>query len=229
MIRMIRGMVRRGRKQTLRRIPSSEKLPSLWPASSNPVEARPDLGVLQGASTQALEELCDDYWRSFDSESDGEADEAAVVRDSIVRSEALKELATRRGQSLAWACKRLRHPEHFARRDAAWLVGELCSRNPQDCDLDAVIGELSRLATRPIEEDTKEAEANAVALASLSRIGGPRIIPTLREILTSPRWEQDDLSWEAARILGVLLNVPFGESEDPVASAREWVALNSDG
>lgn len=85
------------------------------------------------------------------------------------------------------------------------------------------------MATRPIEEDTKEVEANAVALGALSRIGGPRIIPTLREILTSPRWEQDDLSWEAALILGVILRVPFDESKDPVASAREWLALNPDG
>lgn len=228
-VRAVHGLVRQRPEETVRCVPSSERLQDLWPDTANAFETRPDLSVLSNASTQVLQELCDDFWASFAPEFEEDGRKSAVVCDPTVCDRALKELAASRLDALAWARSRLRHPETLARASAAWLVGELCCKHPQDCELDLIVGELSALATRPIEEDTKEVQANAVALAVLSRIGGPRILTTLRQILTTPAWEQDDLSWEAARLLGIYLNVPFGESQDPVASARAWVSLNQDG
>ncbi|AMV37759.1 HEAT repeat domain-containing protein [Planctomyces sp. SH-PL62] len=229
MSRLFRRSARTDCEIPVRFVPSSEKLPGLWSDSTNNLfETRPDSSLLPGASTEALEELCDDFWNSFSPGFEEDTMEATVVTDPNVHNAAIEELASRGLQALPWARSRLRHSCHLAREGAAWLVGELCSKHPLDDEVDAVIGELSDLATRPIEEDTKEVQANALALVALSKIGGPKIVPTLRRILTSPEWEQDDLIWQSALILGIVLDLPFGESQDPPASAREWLTSNPD-
>ncbi|HUG94108.1 MAG TPA: hypothetical protein VML55_24975 [Planctomycetaceae bacterium] len=206
------------RHRRVRLVPSSDALPGLWRDAGESVP-QANLRALSGAPTEVLMELCDDYWNSY--LDDG--DHSSVVRDSRICQSALEELASRGPEVIAWARARLRHAGYDARGDAARLFGKLCTRHIHGCDLDACVADLSRLAVRPWEEDTKETEANTAALTALASIRSPRAIPALRQILTSPEWQDDELPWEAAEVLGEIVGVSFEESEDPVEAAREWL------
>jgi hypothetical protein len=92
--------------------------------------------------------------------------------------------------------------------------------------LATVTEELAALVTRPWEEDTKEVQANTSALLSLAKIGGPILIATLRRILTSDKWDGDDLQWSAAEILSQVAGKPIMQEEAPLKAAKEWMAAN---
>lgn len=205
------------RRPSVRLVPSSERLPQLWrqPERGHPV---PDLLVLRDADTDVLKSLCDQYWNSFLEDFDDDT----VIRDSRICQSALDLLVDRAPEVISWACQRLNHPGYDARESAAWLLGRLAENGRLGSSEGVVAHELAALATRCWEEDTKEIVANAVALRSLQKIGGPVCIETARRILLSPEWDDDDLQWDAAEVLAAATGERFMEADDPVQTSKEW-------
>ena len=174
------------------------------------------------ATATKLMALCDNYWDSFaDPHRALSPDDIGLRYAQYVN--AVNELARRGREILPWARARLKHSEYDAREQAAFFIGERALRGQLQDELTGVISELSELAVRPVEEDGKEAQANTAAVSALAKIGDKRAIKPLRHILTSTEWEVDDLAWEAACVLGSIVNERFAQAENPVQAAREWL------
>lgn len=177
-------------------------------------------------SVASLTAICDAYW---DRLINGphvppqDAFSASEVSTYNQYVQAMNELGTRGPEILEWAIARVRHSEYDAREQAAWLLGELATRNQLGDKKPSAIDELTWLATRSVEEDTKEAQGNTAAVLDLGKLGDRRAVVALRHILTSPDWDDDELQWDAAGTLGNLLRESFAKSEDPVAAAKAWL------
>jgi HEAT repeat protein len=185
------------------------------------------LALLDTAESDVLCGLCDDYWNSFQpGRREAIGEDVFVIRHSGVVVHAINLLSRRGSEILEWALARLRHPDYDAREHAAYLLGELAERGHLGEQLATVTEELAALVTRPWEEDTKEVQANTSALLSLAKIGGPILIATLRRILTSDKWDGDDLQWSAAEILSQVAGKPIMQEEAPLKAAKEWMAAN---
>ncbi len=204
-------------------VPDSEQLPGLWPRGKSE-HPQPNLSILSAASTDSLTSLCDRYWDSFLQENHD--DNVIMVRDSTVCRTALDILRQRGAEVVDWARERLRHPGYDAREDAAYLLGALAGDGQLGSDEGAVAAELALLATRPWQEDTKEIQANTAAMSALHTIGGEVCLATMRQILTSREWDNDDLQWDAASILSDLTGQAFMEASDPIRVAKDWLSSN---
>ena len=86
--------------------------------------------------------------------------------------------------------------------------------------------ELASLATRRWVDDRKEVQANTAAIRALQMIGGDTCLATMRQILTSREWNNEDVQWDAARIFSDLIGQQFIESSDPVQAAKDWIRAN---
>jgi hypothetical protein len=179
---------------------------------------------LSAASTDVLTLICDQNWDSFLQESYD--DNVVMFRDSTVCRTALDILRQRGAEVVGWARERLRHPGYDAREDAAYLLGVLAGDGKLGSDQAAVAAELALLATRPWQEDTKEIQANTAAMSALHMIDGEICLATMRQILTSPEWDNDDIQWEAASILSDLTGQSFMEGGNPVQVAKDWLRRN---
>ncbi|MCG6155237.1 hypothetical protein [Rubinisphaera margarita] len=218
MFRRIFDLFRPYESKPRRFVPSSPGVPDLWPANGT----TPRLNTLDEASTTALISLCEDYWNSCLCTNEDEP----IIRDSQVHRHALEIISKRGNEGLAWARESLSHAEYEAREDSVWLISQLAENDRLGDDKEAIASELVTLAVTPPQDDTKEAEAAAVALRALSVIGGSAILAAVRQILTSSDWDDDDNQWECAEILAELTNETFMETEDPVAAAKAWLSAN---
>lgn len=183
------------------------------------------------APVEMLTAICDEYWNSFLDDSDvapEDTSSTSSVRDYKQYLNAIKELGARGPEMLDWAIARVRHAGYDAREQAAFLLGELASRSQLGEKRDTVIDELTWLATRSIEDDTKEAQANSAAVDALGKTGDRRAVTGLRHILTAPEWDPDDLQWEATEVLEQLVGESFMDREDPVAVAKVWLQSHPD-
>lgn len=202
------------------------------PASSAEVagtEAQPS-GFTE-TPVDTLTAICDAYWNSFLDDSNVAPEDAfstSSVRDYNQYVNAINELSVRGPEILDWAIARVRHVGYDAREQVAWLLGALASKNQLGEKRQTVIDELTWLATRSIEDDTKEAQANSAAVIALGKTGDLRAVTALRHILTVPEWDPDDLQWEAAEILGELAGESFMDCDEPVAVARDWLQRHPD-
>jgi len=87
-----------------------------------------------------------------------------------------------------------------------------------------VIEELGALTRRPVQNDSKEAQAIDAAIGALARIGRPDAIPQLRAVLFSDdKFLAWDTQWSAAVALARLTGQPFMKSSDPPGPARGWL------
>lgn len=208
-------------RKEYRYIPSTRELPWLW-IDCGGVRREPNLAVLDTASTQALTQLCDDYWHSY---IDDDYDQPAI-RDDRIHRRALELLATRGRESLSWARARLRHTGYYAREDAASLIAQIAQSQQLGSEAEGIAEELAVLALRRPEEDPKEAQAASVALWALSFIGGSPCMKAVRGVLNSPEWDDHENQEEAAGILARIAGTSFVEAEDPVAAAKAWLSAN---
>jgi hypothetical protein len=111
----------------------------------------------------------------------------------------------------------------------AFILGEVGRRKQLGEHLEQVISELAGLATRSVGAENKEAQANSAAVTALGNIADRRALPALRHILTSEEWNQDDLQWNAAMILGNLVSEDFKEKgTGVVAAAQAWLRSHPD-
>ena len=209
-------------RREVRYVPSTPTLPALWPDNEGG-KREPNLAVLEGAPTDSLTQLCDDYWNSY---LDDDFDQT-LFRVSRVHQRALELLATRGSDSRLWARARLKHPEYYVRQDAAYLIMKIAQFGQLGPDAAAIGEELVFLALRVPVVDSKEAQAASVALSALSIIGGSACMKAIRGVLTSPDWDQDDNQWLATEILADITAESFMEADDPVSAAKTWLAANS--
>ena len=216
MLRRILDMFGTATPKERRFVPSSPDLPELWPDSGTGA----NLDVLDTASTTTLTQLCDDYWNSFLDDGD------SVVRDSRVQRRAMEIIATRGTEAVSWARQRLAHDGYDAREDCASLIAELAENDELGNEKAAIARDLVTLAVTPPKDDTKEAQAAGVALRALSVIGGTECMAAVRQVLTSPDWDDDENQWECADILATMTSEPFMDAEDAVAEAKAWLNAN---
>jgi hypothetical protein len=222
MLRRILNLFRQRPRREVRYVPSIPDLPSLWHGGS--LEKRePNLAALDGATTDQLTRLCDDYWDSFLLDDDLEQQ---IIRDGCVHRRAMELLAARGSESLSWARARLAHRGYDAREDAASLIMQLAQSKQLGQHAEAIGDELVVLALRAPEEDTKEAQAASAALMALSVIGGAPCMKAVRGVLTSSEWDEDDNQWQAAEILAEMTGEPLMEADDPVVAAKAWLDRN---
>lgn len=176
------------------------------------------------ASVPQLTGICDAYWTSLTQPC-----ESAAVRTEYAQYvHAVNELSKRGREISPWVFSRLEHPEYDAREQAAFLLGELARRGELDANqLSSAIEKLSRMATRRWREDTKEVQANTAAIIALGKTADQRAVPVLESIVMSPDWAEDDLSWNAACILGRLVGEAFQGTVDPREAARTWIRSRS--
>lgn len=175
--------------------------------------------------------ICDDYWERLAEPRSGPMDDESAAKAGKQYGRyvnAVNELGRRGPEIRSWARARLQHQEYDAREQAAWLIGQLGGRGQLGDELAPIAEELSELATRSIEGENKEVQANTAAVVALGKIGHPRGVAGLRRVLTSQEWEGDDLQWEAAQVLGRLVNEPFAAAEDVVEAATEWLGAHTD-
>ena len=222
MLRRLLNLFRSPPLKVVRYVPSALELPAIW-ADAGDNRRVPKLALLESASSAALLRLCDDFWDSY---ADDDDFEQPMIRDACVYRHALDILATRGRDGLAWAHAHLRHPEYYARQDAASLIWQLAQSGQLGQDAEVIGDELVHLALRPPVEDTKEAQAASAALTALSAIGGSACMKAVRGVLTSPDWDQDDNQWQAAEILAGITTEAFMEANDPVAAAKTWLKAN---
>jgi HEAT repeat protein len=175
---------------------------------------------LAKVSVSQLTGVCDAYWASLT-----QPPRRGIARpDYSEYVQALNELANRDREIVPWVFCCLDRLEYDAREQAAFLLGELARRGELDADqLTAAIEGLTRMAKRPWQEDAKELQANSAAVDALGKTNDPRALPVLQEILLSPDWAEDDLSWDAACILGRLVGESFEDADDPREAARGWI------
>lgn len=169
--------------------------------------------------------ICDGYWNSILVPNFGALKDQTSIDPGGSYSryvDAINELGRRGPEILDWVIARLRHPTYEAREMAAWVLGELGSRNQLGEKHQIVIDELTWLATRSIEDDTKEAQANNAALLAFGKIGDRHAVTALRHVLTAPEWNGNDMQWDAAEVLGKLIGESFVD-KDRVKSARAWL------
>jgi HEAT repeat protein len=182
-----------------------------------------------GIPTKKLIATCERHWEWLEQPRDIEIDftrkEQKRYNDYKL---AVNALGSRGPAVRDWARKLLAHPDYLARETGAWLLGELGERGELGDATGAVIVELAGVINRPFEEDPpKEATAIDLALAALGKIGDPRAIAVIREVLFSSKREHEgDTQWEAAGALENLVGEPFSESEDRVEAARSWLRAN---
>jgi hypothetical protein len=175
--------------------------------------------------------ICDAHWEWLAEPRAGPPDDASAAKAGKRYKKyvnAVNELGRRGPEIRSWARARLQHQEYDAREQAAWLIGQLGGRGQLGDQLVSIAQELCDLAVRPIEMDSKEVQANTAAVVALGKIGHSGGIAGLRRVLTSPEWEGDDLQWEAAQVLGRLVNEPFADAEDVVEAAQEWLGAHPD-
>ncbi len=173
-------------------------------------------------------DYCDAYWQQLADEESGKTIESSERIQSNYSQMARVELGSRGQESLQWAIDRLSHSDYFARETAAGLVDTLAKKQLLGPHRKTAIRALSELATRKWEEDTKEIQANDVAVSALATIGDRECIPAIRTILYSPYWTNDDLSWSAAEALSQIVGESFMETDSPVDAARNWLKKNQD-
>jgi hypothetical protein len=182
--------------------------------------------------TKELIAACERYWKSLDEARD--SDEDPFSPKSIERynnhNRVVNALGFRGPEVRDWARRLLAHPDYLARETGAWLLGELGERGELGDVTEAAIGELAALINRPFEKDPpKEAPAIDLAVGCLGKIGGPRAVEVIRQVLFSKKQEhQGDTQWEAAGALEKLVGEPFSEAEDRVKAARDWLRANAD-
>jgi hypothetical protein len=203
-------------------IPTSEKIPGLWPAKKT-LDTRPNLDVLNTASTEGLMDLCDQYWNSFDKEAEWDG---PVVRSSEVKNCAVRILMDRGPKVTKWAHARLKHHDYFAREDAASILCEQAKVGTLGSATDGIAEDLAKLAVRPWQDDTKEVQANSAALMALEVIGGPHCQRAIRDLLTSGNWDQDDIQHDAMCMLEKMTGQLFQSESSPILAAKSWVADN---
>jgi HEAT repeat protein len=201
--------------------------PARLPIDADAARAPRAASSVQKVSSQNLMAVCDAYWTALGQPRTGTLAESLSSekenRKYNVYVEAITELSTRGPEILEWAGARLKHPEYDAREQAAFLLGELGARAQLGERRDAVVKALCNLAVRPKVEDGKELQANAAALMALGKIGDRRIISVAKRLLTDPEWDDDEIQWEAANVLGEITGESFGGEEDPVEAARQWL------
>ena len=185
-------------------------------AISGDVSPTSPLGHLPLAELQSI---CDTFWQRLSAS----ASNVRPEYDEYVH--ALNALAERDASIFDWVFERLDHPEYEAREQAAFLVSRLAHRDQiPTSQREPSVRRLRAMALRQWQEDPKEVQANSSAVFALSALGGDTAIATLREIVESKHWDEDDLSWDAACELGRLVGQPFAESEDPKMAARAWLS-----
>ena len=227
MLKKILESFRRPNKSNLILVPSSEKVAGLWTYTSGDCP-KPVLSVLRDVSSQALMELCDDYWNSHLPDFKAALpDGVRAIRSYEAYVAAFNALFARGSEVVPWARERLSHPGYDAREGAAVLLGELARHGLLGDQQDAIAAKLAELAQRPWNEDTKEVQANEAAVRALASIGGPICIDTMCQILTSSHWQEDDLQWSATEVLAQVTEHPFMEAEDPVQAAKDWLDLHA--
>ncbi|MEO1237877.1 MAG: hypothetical protein AAFX76_13920 [Planctomycetota bacterium] len=166
-----------------------------------------------------LQSICDDFWQSLGTS----ANDTRLRYDRYVH--AVNALAECDASIFDWVFERLEHPKYDAREQAAFLVSRLADRNQIPVSQRNPLEDRLRvMALRPWQEDTKEVQANTSAVSALAALGGKVATDTLKEIVESERWDDDDLSWDAACELGRLVGQPFAESDDPKMAARTWLS-----
>jgi hypothetical protein len=204
-------------------VPDSERLPAIWIRGSTGFP-RPNLTVLSTADTKILTELCDIYW--YSSLEDIEQDDVVVIRDRSICRQSLEILGERGSEVIEWARRRLQHPGYDAREEAACLLGTVAARGKLGSEERAIAAELASLATRPWHEDPKELQANNAAMNALRTIGGDICLTTMRKIIESPEWDDNDIQWDAAQILSDAIGQKFMETSHPVQAAKAWIRSN---
>ena len=163
-------------------------------------------------TSEQLMATCDGFW------GPGGGDYAEFVR-------AYNELAARGPEIRDWCRRLLTHPDYRARESGAFLLGRLGGRRQLGDAAEAVVAELGALTRRPIEEDSKEAQAVDAAVGALAEIGSPAGVPHLRAVLRSEdEFLAGDTQWSAADALGRLVGQRFMQSPDPPGAARAWLA-----
>lgn len=181
---------------------------------------------LEDAPAEELMVLCDTYWEQL-SEPRNESLTDAFTQAATDRYNeyvnAINELSTRGPEILPWALDRVTHPDYDAREQAAFLLGQLGARKQLGDQLDASVERLCELATRSVQEDNKEIQANTAAVIALGEIGHDKGVSALRRILTSSEWDDDEIQEDAAESLGRIVEESFVESDDAVAAARAWL------
>jgi hypothetical protein len=181
---------------------------------------------LADVSTQELMDRCDAYWEWIGqpkSEKSSGVDTKFRYGQYVA---AVNELATRGPDSAHWAAERLTHAETDAREQAAFLLGEVGSQHLLGSRRDAIVAALSKLATRPVSNDSKEAQANTAAVIALGKIGDRQGVAALRQVLTSEELADDDIQWDAAEALGQIVGESFTDEDEPVSAAREWLRFH---
>jgi hypothetical protein len=193
---------------------------------------RPIIVNADSIPSRKLIAICERYWKRLEQDR---YEESAFTPEEQEPFEpydnyqlAVKALGSRGPEVRDWARKLLSHPDYSARETGAWLLGELGERGELGDAAGAVIAELARAINRPFEEDPpKEATAIDLALATLGKIGDPRGISVIGDVLFSSKLEHEgDTQWEAACALENLVGEPFSESEDRVEAARSWLRTN---
>jgi PBS lyase HEAT-like repeat len=186
-----------------------------------------DANRLAEVPTQELMDRCDAYWEWLGrprSEKSSGVDARSRYGEYVA---AVNELATRGPDIVDWATLRLTHAEFDSREQAAFLLGEISGQHPLGPRLDAVVAALSTLATRPVSDDSKEAQANTAAVIALGKIGDRQGVAALRQVLTSGEWaDDDDIQWDAVEALGQIVDESFVEADEPILAAREWLTAH---
>ncbi len=169
--------------------------------------------------TTELQSICDAFWQSLGAS-------ASIARPEYEKYvHAVNALAERDASIFDWVFERLDHPEYDAREQAAFLVARLANRDQIHASQRGPLEQrLRAMALRRCQEDPKEVQANSSAVLALSALGGDIATETLKEIVESEQWDEDDLSWDAACELGRLVGQPFAESDDPKMAARVWLS-----
>ena len=165
-------------------------------ANSPQMVPAPDV---KNMSSQELMDYCDRFWEQLAEEEAGHDVQVRIAWGHY--QQAIAELQQHGSDVRSWAIERLRHSDYEAREQAAGLIWSLARRQLLEDDRSLVISELSRLADRKRGEESKEVQANSVAVLALAEIGDRECIPALHTILNSPYWDNDDLSWSAAEAL----------------------------
>jgi HEAT repeat protein len=177
--------------------------------------------------TEELIATCERHWRRLDETPD--YDKSALRSERIDRyndyTRAVNALGGRGPVVRDWARRLLSHPDYDARETGAWLLGELGERGQLGDATGTVITELAALINRPFDEDPpKEATAIALAIAALAKIGDPRGLGVIRQVLFSKKLEHEgDTQWEAVYALEKLTGESFSESDNREEAARNWL------
>jgi hypothetical protein len=178
--------------------------------------------------TPKLIAICERYWKCFEQDKLDETfthQEQESYEPYENYQIAVNALGSRGPAVRDWARKILSHRDYCARETGAWLLGELGEGGELGDTTGTVITELERLINRPFDEDPpKEATAIDLAIAALAKIGDPRGVRVIRQVLFSKKLEHEgDTQWEAVDALEKLTGESFSESNNRLEAARKWL------